>query len=70
MREFVLAWIEAVKKKQGVEAVATKCDITITRASARANYLRKKGVRLPAMPRTRRLGASVEELNQLIESRI
>lgn len=69
MKEFVLAWIESAKKGQGLQGVADKCDLTTVSAAAKASYLRKKGVKLPTMPRAKRVDVSVEALNQLIESR-
>jgi len=69
-KTFTLAWVEAYSKKLGVQSVAQRFDITIPKASAKANYLRKQGVNLPAMPRARRSGHTIEELNELIASKI
>lgn len=69
-KNFVLAWLEAYSKKQGVPAVAAKLDITVSTASAKANYLRKQGVNLPSMPRTRSYGHTVAELNELITAKL
>lgn len=69
-KSFTLAWVEAYSKKQGVQAVANRFEISIPKASAKANYLRKQGVKLPPMPRTRASGHTIEELNELIASRI
>lgn len=70
LKAFVIAWVDAVNKKQGVPAVAQRMDIPVEKASAKANYLRKKGVHLPAMPRTRSADNTIEQLNQLIESKV
>lgn len=69
-KSFVLAWVEAYNKKQGVQAVANKLEVSVSNASAKANYLRRQGVNLPAMPRKRSYGYSVEELNELIATRV
>lgn len=69
-RTFVLAWVEAYKKKTGVPSVASKLNLSVSTVSARANYLRTQGVNLPKMPKRQRLDMSIEDLNQLIESRI
>lgn len=69
-KSFTLAWVEACSKKQGVQSVANRFDISVSKASAKANYLRKQGVNLPAMPRSRKSGHTIEELNGLIASRI
>lgn len=68
-KTFVLAWVEAYNKSLGVRGVATKLNIPVKQASAKANYLRKQGVELPHMPRSRSDDYTVDELNQLIESR-
>lgn len=69
-KTFVLAWLEAYNKKQGVKTVAEKLSVSVPTASAKANYLRKQGVNLPAMPRVRNYGYSVQELNDLIATRV
>jgi hypothetical protein len=70
LEAFVDAWVDAYKKKLGVPAVAQKMDIPVERASSQANYLRKKGVHLPPMPRSRSASSTIEQLNQRIEKRI
>lgn len=69
-REFVLAWLDARNKGSGVQGVADKCNLTVSRASAKANYLRKRGVKLPHMLRAKSTAMSIDALNQLIESKI
>lgn len=69
-KSFVLAWVEAYNKKSGVPSVAQRLGVSVSTASARANYLRKQGVNLPAMPRAQQVEHSKEELNELIASRI
>jgi hypothetical protein len=70
LKAFVNAWVEAYNKKQGVPSVAQRMDISIEKASAKANYLRKKGVHLPPMPRTRAVDNTIEQLNQLIDAKV
>ena len=67
--KFVNTWVDAVNRSAGVKAVASKLDISIETASAKANALRKKGVELPAMPR-KRDDNDIEMLNSLIESKL
>ena len=69
-KSFVAAWIEAYNKQAGVPSVASKLNVSIATASAKANYLRKQGVNLPAMPRTRTATHTVEELNEYIAARV
>lgn len=69
-KNFVNAWLEAYSKRAGVPYVATRLGISVSTASARANYLRKQGVKLPQMPRKRAADYSVDELNELITSKI
>lgn len=69
-RKFVDAWLDAYNKQQGVPAVASKMEIAVSTASAKANYLRRQGVKLPIMPRTRAPLNTVEELNELIASKL
>lgn len=68
-KDFVVAWVEAYNKGNGVEGVASKLSLEKASVSAKANYLRKQGVELPAMPRGR-TGYSVSDLNQIITSRV
>lgn len=68
-KDFVIAWMDSYKKGAGVKTVAEKCNLTITTASAKANYMRKRGVKLPAMKRVRASGLDVDALNQLIITR-
>ena len=65
-RTFVKTWVEAYNKKRGVAAVAEKLNLDHTQASAKANVLRRKGVRLPAMPRGR-VGYTIDDLNEIID---
>lgn len=66
--KFVNAWVDAVNRSAGVKAVASRLNITVESASAKANNLRSKGVELPAMPMARR--DSVEDLNALIQRKL
>jgi hypothetical protein len=66
---FVIAWMESHKKGLGVKSVAEKCGLTIATASAKANYMRKRGVKLPAMRRAKATGLDVTALNELILTR-
>ena len=68
-KRFVVTWVEACNSKGGVQMVARKLNITVPTASAKANYLRKLGVNLPHMPRTRQEDYSVEDLNALIDAK-
>lgn len=67
--KFVNTWMDAVKRGGGVQSVASKLGIEVTTASAKANYLRKQGVKLPPMTRTRNEVFDVDRLNALIESK-
>lgn len=69
-KDFVVAWVDSFKKGTGVPAVAKKLDITIAAALAKAGALRKQGVKLPNMPKTRQEYASVEDLNRLIDLKL
>ena len=68
-KTFVTTWVDAFNKKAGVPSVAEKLNISVVSASARANYLRKRGVNIPRMPRARRTNVT-ESLNALIEAKI
>lgn len=67
--KFVNEWVDAVNKGAGVQHVATKLDITVDSASAKANYLRKRGVELPHMQRTKNL-YTVDALNNAIARKL
>lgn len=69
-RDFVIAWVDAHNKQAGVAPVAKKFGITPTVASARASYLRKQGVNLPALARAKEDYESVEALNKIINQRL
>ncbi len=69
-KEFVLQWIDAHNKEQGVTIVAKKNKLTNQNASARASYLRKRGVNLPHLKRSTEVRYSVEELNRIINIKI
>jgi hypothetical protein len=69
-RDFVIAWVDAHNKKTGVVSVAEKFEITPVVASARASYLRKRGVNLPALSRPAVDSSSVEALNKIIHQRL
>lgn len=60
--EFVKTWVTA----ETLNDVCERLEITTTQASAKANYLRKRGVKLPKMSR-RPDKTSVIELNKLVE---
>ena len=66
--KFVNAWVDACNRSAGVKSVASKLDLTVEQASAKANSLRKMGVELPAMPRVRDYN-DVEMLNNLIAAK-
>lgn len=68
-KQFVVAWVEAYTKGQGIAGVARRVNLDSTQVSAKANNLRKNGVNLPAMPRGR-AGYSIDDLNQIIADRI
>lgn len=70
-RTFVLAWVDAYQKSLGLKAVASKMNMSTASASAKANVLRSKGVKLPHMRSSGRAqDVSVESLNELIASKI
>jgi hypothetical protein len=60
--DFVKAWLSS----DTVAQVAKKLNISPASASAKANYLRNKGVNLPNMERPKPDPNSVEELNKLV----
>ena len=66
--KFVNAWVDACNTSAGVKKVASKLDITVSQAAAKANALRKMGVELPAMPRVRDYN-DVEMLNNIVASK-
>ena len=66
--KFVNAWVDACNKSAGVKTVASKLDISIEQASAKANALRKMGVELPTMS-FKRDDTNVEMLNSLVASK-
>jgi len=69
-KKFVRVWMQSLKHKGGVPMAAAGMRISVARASATANYLRKRGVKLPHMPRVApiRTGYTVDELNELIDN--
>lgn len=68
-KDFVVAWVDSYNKGQGIAGVARRTKLEHAQVSAKANSLRNQGVNLPAMPRGR-VGFSVEDLNQIIDSRL
>ena len=58
--------MDATNRAAGVKDVASKLDISVESASAKANSLRKKGVELPIM-RFRQDDQDIEALNAIIE---
>lgn len=61
-RQFVLAWL----KGGGRQAVARRTSMSPAQVSGRANYLRRRGVRLPKLDRPDN-NHSADYLNNLIE---
>ena len=62
--DFVRIWTAAESMDEVSEATRMPADI----ASAFANKLRRRGVRLKKMPRVKKSGLDVEALNNIIES--
>lgn len=69
-RQFVSAWLESVKRKDGIQGVAKKLGMATGSVYTKASYLRGQGVRLPKMPRPEAMDYSVDELNQFIEAKL
>lgn len=62
-KQFVQAWL----KNGGRESVGKRCGMNVQQESAKALYLRKRGVNLPKLDRHYNEDYSVAYLNSLIE---
>ncbi len=69
--KFVKTYVWAYKNGKSNIDVAAKLDVDLQRVYARANYLRKHGVKLPVLNRGQRQSStSVEDLNSYIEAMV
>lgn len=73
-KQFVEAWIYAIKNKTGIRVMAEKLGIEYHQANTKASFMRRAGVCLPNMPHPNqkedRETVDAKPLNELIKKEL
>ena len=70
-RKFVRTFVKAYNERRSLRWIAAQMDISYSSATQKANKLRKKGVKLPALKYpTDIYQPTVDELNELVSNNV